>query len=141
MLAFVALLLVALVGVVGARWAYKKYQQKQNQEFRYEGAMGSPKAGFDEEVFKTSVLTDSVLSDVVEKHQLVQVWSMADATAAKERIKQKFQVKVDAGVVKVSYQDKDKGLAKAVLESVVNAYYKKVQGGQPAAPPSAPLSQ
>ncbi|MFK7909369.1 MAG: hypothetical protein AB8F34_02085 [Akkermansiaceae bacterium] len=129
-LALVALLLVALFGGAGAFWAYKKYKQKQNQEFRFEGSMGTAREGFDPKVFKAMILDQKVMSDTVAKHDLVSVWSVADEAAAVTKLQKKFSVSVSEGTVKVSYQDKDKDLAKAILESIVKAYYSKHQDGQ-----------
>ncbi len=136
MLSIVALLLVALVGGAGAFWAYKKYKQKQNREFRYEGTMGTAKENFDASQFKANILDDATMDATVEKHQLVSVWGVADSAAAKARLQEKFLIKVSDGVVKVSFQDKDKELAKSVLETVVNLYYKKVNAGRLSVPPS-----
>lgn len=130
-LAIVALLLVVLGtgGLFVGYKGYRKYQAKQNQEFRFEGTMGQARDGFDKEVFKKGILADELLDAVIEKHQLVELWGMGDAATAKAKINQKFIVKLDAMVVKVSYQDKNKDLAKAILQSIVNGYYAKMQGG------------
>ncbi|MCP5538103.1 MAG: hypothetical protein H7A51_17960 [Akkermansiaceae bacterium] len=141
----VAFILVVLggVGMFVAYKGYKKYKAKQNQEFRFEGTMGKAREGFDKEIFKQAVLSEDTLDKVVESHQLVDVWGVADAAAAKERIKQKFTVKLEAMVVKVTYQDKNKDLAQKILQSIVSSYYEKVKGisappSEPGAPPASP---
>ncbi len=127
MLAMVGLFLMILVGVGAAYWGVKKYRQRQNREYRCEAMMGSPKEGFDQELFRKVVLEDKVLEEVIEKHQLVGKWGLADVDAAKERIKKKFIVRNDGKQVKVSYQDHDKTIAEAVLKSIVASYNQKVK--------------
>lgn len=122
-ISIVALLFIALVGGAGAIWAYKKYKNKQNQEFRFQGTLGTANANFDEVAFKAVILDDSAMEAVVKKHQLVSVWGVSGVDAAKTILQQKFSVKVSEGSVNVTYQDKDKVLAKAVLETIVNNYF------------------
>ncbi len=99
--------------------------------------MGQVRDGFDKDVFKQAILTDELLDAVIEKHALVELWETGDTATAKAKIREKFIVKVDAMIVKVSYQDKNKELSKAVLQSIVNGYYAKVKGGKlPSAPPA-----
>ncbi len=132
MLAFVALLMVVIIGAGGAYWAIKKYRAQKNQEFLYEGKMGQAKEGFSIDVFEQQILSDDLLDQIIEEHQLVTVWGLADSAAAKEQIKQKFTIKLDGSEVKARYQDKDKVLAQKVLESIVKGYYLKLRGRQPA---------
>lgn len=141
MLALVALMLVGLVGLGGAYWAYKKYKQKQNQEFMYQGTMGTPREGFDAKVFKNSVLTDAVVSKLVEEHQLASKWQISEGDAM-QRVRDKFRVSTKEGKVTVSYQDKDKQLAKQVLEDIVRMYYERMRasGRMPVKPAPAPAA-
>ena len=136
----IAALLLVVLGIGGlfvGYKGYKKYKAKQNQEFRFEGTMGQVRDGFDKDVFKQAMLTDELLDAVIEKHALVELWETGDTATAKAKIREKFIVKVDAMIVKVSYQDKNKELSKAVLQSIVNGYYAKVKGGKlPSAPPA-----
>ena len=127
MLAFVALFLVVIVGAGAAYWAVKKYRAKQRQEYRFEGTMGQAKAGLDKAVFKEAMLPDVVLEKVIEEHQLVGVWKLDGVDAAKQRIREKFSVKVDELQVKVSFVDRDQVIAEKVLKSIVTAYYAKVK--------------
>ncbi len=136
MLSLVALLLVGAVGVTGAYWAYKKYRQKERQEFRFEFPMGNAMEGFDAKVFKSYILTDEVLDTVIKKNQLVSVWAVADEAAAKAIIREKFIVLIADGEVSVSYQGKDKDLSKAVLETIIDSYRAKLS-----APSSIPASE
>lgn len=143
MFAFVALFLVLIVGAGAAYWAVKKYKEKQRQEFRFEGTMGKAREGFDKEEFKTAVMADELLDQVIEKHQLLAVWGSNDTAAAKARLRTKFTITLEGQTVKVGYQDKNKELAKAVLQSIVQGYYEKVNGGRkvpstPSSPPAPP---
>ncbi|MBT8045403.1 MAG: hypothetical protein KJO79_10670 [Verrucomicrobiae bacterium] len=139
--AYAAICLVLLGGAgmyVGYK-GYKKYKAKQNQEFRYQGTMGKAREGFDKEKFKDSILADALIDQVIEDNRLLDAWGMTDAEAAKSRIREKFLVTVTAMEVKVSYQDKDKAIAKSILESIVNNYYKQAKPtGVPTANPSTP---
>ena len=119
MLAFVALLLVVVVGMSGTYWAYKKYRAKQRQEFRYEGKMMLKREGVDSETLKNSIISDAVLDRVIKDYDLVQTWGLADADAAKARIREKFHLKVVGLEVTISYQDRDKDLVKNLLEALV----------------------
>lgn len=131
MLAFVALLLIALVGGAGAYWAYKKYRQKQNQEFRLEGKMPfQVKPGALVEDVKKEILSDEVLDQVIEKHQLIEVWALADNEAARQRINEKFKVIIDGTEVKVTYQGKDKELTREILHSIANGFIEKARKRQ-----------
>jgi len=136
MLAFVALLMVVIVGAGGAYWAVKKYRAQKraaNQEFRFESKMGQAKEGFSIDAFKQQVLSDDLLDRIIEEHHLIDVWGVGDSAEAKERMKQNFIVGLVGSEVKVSYQDKSKELAQKILRSIVNGYFVKVQGRQPTA--------
>ena len=119
MLAFVALLLVVVVGMSGTYWAYKKYRAKQRQEFRYEGKMMLKREGVDSETLKNSIISDAVLDRVIKDYDLVQTWELADADAAKARIREKFQVKIVGLEVTISYQDRDEDLTQNLLKSLM----------------------
>ncbi len=121
MLAFVALLLVVVVGMGGTYWAYKKYRAKQRQEFRYEGKMMLKREGADAEAVKSSIISDAVLDRVIKDYDLVNTWGLADVDAAKARIRQKFQVGVSGLEVSISYQDRDKELAQNLLKALVQS--------------------
>ena len=138
MLTLVALMLVALVGGAGAFWAYKKYKdKKQDQEFQIEGTIKLTTDQFDLEVFKKMVLADTVLDKVVEKHQLVSVWGVADESAAKEEIKKKFKAFVQGDDLKVRYQDKDQDLAAEILKSMLSQYRESYPPGNGSVLPRA----
>lgn len=137
MLSIVALLLVAVVGGAGAFWAYKKYKQRQNQEYRYEGSVGTAKEGFDPAELKPVMLDETAMNAAIEKHKLVSAWGVAGEAEAKARLQEKFTVTFSAGVVKVGYQDKDPQLAKSILETVMKSYYERHQAGTAPATPSA----
>lgn len=119
MLAFVALLLVVVVGMSGAYWAYKKYRAKQRQEFRYEGKMMLKREGADPEALKKSMVSDAVLERVINDYDLVNTWELAHVDAAKARIREKFHVSVTGLEVRISYQDRDKELAHNLLKALV----------------------
>ena len=121
MLAFVALLLVVVVGMSGAYWAYKKYRAKQRQEFRYEGKMMLKREGADPEALKKSMISDAVLERVINDYDLVNTWELADVDAAKARIREKFHVGVTGLEVRISYQDRDKELAHNLLKALVQS--------------------
>ena len=136
MLSLVALMLVALVGGAGAYWAYKKYKdhtRQQGLEYQVEGSLAGTTDGFDPEVFKKQMLADIVLDAVVKKHELVSVWGVADASAAKAQLRQKFAVYIKDGKVTMRYQDKDKQLAESVLMTMFEIYREKyAPASQPA---------
>ncbi|BDS06128.1 hypothetical protein NT6N_11680 [Oceaniferula spumae] len=134
MYAIIALLLVVILGAAGGYWAVKKIRAKQNQEFRYEGKLTVVKEGVDPETFKMAVLTGDTLDETIEKHNLVAQWKLADAEAAKAKIKEKFIVKVSGLEVTLSYQDKDQALAKDILGTLMDSFYKRqkaMRGGAP----------
>lgn len=132
MLAIVALMLVALVGGAGAFWAYKKYKQKQSQEYQMEGTIKISSETFDLDGFKKMILADEVLDGVVEKHQLISAWGVADESAAKAQLKKKFTASINEGDLKVRYQDKDKELAASILKTMLALYREKYSPvGQP----------
>ncbi len=133
MLAFVALLLVVVVGMSGAYWAYKKYRAKQRQEFRYEGTMMLKREGADAEALRESMSSDAVLERVINDYDLVNRWELADVDAAKARIREKFHVSVTGLEVRISYQDRDKELAQNLLTALVQSVYSKSQPQLPAA--------
>jgi len=125
MYALIALLLVILIGAGGGYWAIKKIRAKQNQEFRYEGKLTLLEEGLDPIVFKKAVLSGSTLDDTIKKHDLLTRWGMTDVAAAKERITSKFSVKVEGLEVTLGYRDKDKILAKEILETLMKSFYAK----------------
>jgi hypothetical protein len=92
--------------------------------------MGTAKEGLDPVIFKSDILSETVMDATIEKHQLIKVWDVSDAAAAKAQLKEKFSVKIIDGAVKVGYQDKDKDLAKAILETIANTYYVKYKEAQ-----------
>lgn len=134
MYSLVALMLVILIGGAGAYWAVKKYRQKQRQEYRCEGKLTLSQGGVDAETFKKAVISGNTLDETVEKHSLVAKWNLADAEAAKARIVEKFTVRVEGMEVFIGYQDKDKHLAKAILETLMHSFYakEKAKHGLPA---------
>lgn len=128
MYALVALLLVILLGSAGGYWAIKKIRAKRyqaNQEYKYEGKLTLSREGMEAAVFEAAVLSGNTLDEAVEKHDLVNRWGLNDAEAAKLKIKEKFIVKVKGLEVSLSYQDKDKDLAKQILETLMNSFYAK----------------
>ena len=95
--------------------------------------MGQAREGFDKEVFKKEVLSDALLDQVIEKHQLIDVWGTGDSATARAKLRDKFLVKLEGMTVKVSYQDKDKDLAQSILQSIVLGYHAQFSptGGAP----------
>lgn len=130
MYALVALLLVVLVGAAGGYWAFNKIKDKRNQEFRYEGKITLLKEGADPLEFKDAVLADVTLENTIKEHDLVARWELADAQAAKAHIRQRFYAKVNGLEVTIGYQDKDKNLAKSILESLMKNFGQR-QGRAP----------
>lgn len=124
MYALIALLLVVLIGAGGGYWAVKKIRTKQNQEFRYEGKITLLKEGVDPAAFKSAVLTDTAMDHALQELDLVKRWELLDAEAAKARLRQKFSVKVEGVEVTIGYRDKDKNLAKEILENLMKSFAK-----------------
>ncbi len=123
----VFLVLLGGAGLYFGYKGYKKYKGKQNSELRCVATLGEAREGFDKEQFKDSVLTDGMLDFVIEKNGLLAAWGVPDAEAAKTRIREKFVITVEAGKVKASYQDKDKNLAKGVLQTILKRLYEMQQ--------------
>ncbi len=130
----VFLVLLGGVGLYVGYKGYKKYKAKQNQEIRYQVAVGKVQDGFNKEAFKNALLSDEMLEHVIEKNDLLAAWGMTDVEAAKSRIREKFHVTVEAMEVRVSYQDKDKDLAKRVLQTILDRM-KSSASAPPAARP------
>ena len=126
MLIVFTLLSVTLLGLAGSYWAYKKIQQKRHQEYRCEVFLPW-RAGFDAKKFKDFALTDDVLAKLIESNDLVQVWKVADAETAMVRVREKFKVQVVDAQIRLSYQDRDKELAKKILQGVLVAYQERVR--------------
>lgn len=128
-------ILLVLVGTGSLFVAYKgwrKYQAKQNQEFRFEGTVGNASQGFQLDVFRQYLLTDEVLNPVIEELNLVNEWEMSDVETAKRRIREKFNVRLENAQVKVSYQDKNKEIAHNVLKAIIKHYRERLQEAQKA---------
>ena len=123
-LAIAAVLLVILGagGMYTLYKGYKKYRAEQRKEYRFEGKLGTVSEGFDVEGFKKQILADEHLNQVIEAHDLVNLWEVDDAGAAKKRIREKFTVQVDGVTLKVSYRDRDKDTAHVILQSIVKSY-------------------
>ena len=121
-LAIAALLMVVLGagGLFVGYKGYKKFQAKQNQEFRYEGKITIARAGIEADAIKQGMLSEALLNKIVAHHNLVSVWGLDSPEAAKEKIRQKFGVKVVGLEATLTYQDKNKELAKTMLETIVN---------------------
>jgi len=120
-LTLVALVLIALVGLGGAFWGYKKYKQRRalaNREYRYEGAIWKAKEGFDYQSVKGKILNDTLLNDVIASNDLVSKWGLEDVDAAKDRIRERFTIKVVDSKVVIGYRDKDKEIAEKVLKAI-----------------------
>ncbi|MGB2402593.1 MAG: hypothetical protein ACPIA7_04200 [Akkermansiaceae bacterium] len=126
-LAAILLLVIGSGGLFVAYKGYKRYQARQNQEFRYEGTMGKAAAGFQLEAFKRHLLSDDALEHVIKEQKLIDVWGLDDMDAAKIHIRGKFDVKLENAEVKVSYQDRDKQTAHDVLKAIVQRHYEKLQ--------------
>lgn len=136
MYASIGLMLVIILGAAGAYWGIKKFRQKQNQEFRYEGTLTAARDGVDAKLFKTSVLTDEVMAEAIVKHDLINRWALTDEEAAKARLKEKFSVRVNGLEVTLGYQDKDKELAKEVLNTLMGSFYEKAKAQRGGSAPS-----
>jgi len=135
MLIVFALVSVVLLGLAGSYWAYKKIQQKRNQEYRFEATMDFWE-GFEAKKFKDFALADDVLVKVIESNDLVNVWEVADTETAMVRVREKFKVRVGDAQIRVSYQDRDKEMAHKILKDVIGSYQEKVRalrGGNPTA--------
>lgn len=118
-------ILLVLVGTGSLFIAYKgyrKYQAKQNQEYRFEGTMGNAPQGFELDIFRQYLLADEVLNPVIEELNLINEWDLNDMESAKRRIREKFNVRLENVQVKVSYQDKSKDLAHNVLNAIIKHY-------------------
>jgi len=118
-LIYAALLLVAVVGAGGAYWGIKKYRAKQRQEFRFEGKMMLEKEGADPEAIKNSIISDTVLDRVIKDYDLVSAWGLTGVDAAKSQIRNKFLVRVEGLEISLTYQDRDKDLAKNLLKALL----------------------
>lgn len=129
-LAAVLLLVLGTGGLFVAYKGYKRYQARQNQEFRYEGTMGKAAEGFQIEAFKRHLLRDDALEHVIKENKLIEVWGLENMEDAKIRIRAKFDVKLENAEVKVSYQDKDKQTAHDVLKAIVQRHYEKLQASK-----------
>ncbi len=129
-LAAVLLLVLGAGGLFVAYKGYKRYQARQNQEFRYEGTMGKAAEGFQIEAFKRHLLRDDALEHVIKENKLIEVWGLENMEDAKIRIRAKFDVKLENAEVKVSYQDKDKQTAHDVLKAIVQRHYEKLQASK-----------
>ena len=129
-LAAVLLLVLGAGGLFVACKGYKRYQARQNQEFRYEGTMGKAAEGFQIEAFKRHLLRDDALEHVIKENKLIEVWGLENMGDAKIRIRAKFDVKLENAEVKVSYQDKDKQTAHDVLKAIVQRHYEKLQASK-----------
>ncbi len=126
-LAAVLLLVLGSGGLFVAYKGYKKYQARQNQEFRYEGTMGKAAEGFQVEAFKRHLLKDDALEHVITEQKLIDLWGLDDMEAAKIRIRAKFEVELENAEVKVSYQDKNKQIAHDILKAIVQRHYEQLQ--------------
>jgi hypothetical protein len=126
-LAAVLLLVLGSGGLFVAYKGYKKYQARQNQEFRYEGTMGKAAEGFQVEAFKRHLLKDDALEHVITEQKLIDLWGLDDMEAAKIRIRAKFEVELENAEVKVSYQDKSKQIAYDILKAIVQRHYEQLQ--------------
>lgn len=131
-LAAVLLLILGSGGLFVAYKGYKKYQARQNQEFRYEGSMGKAAEGFQLEAFKRHLLRDDAIEHVIKEQKLIDLWGLEDIEEAKIRIRSKFDVKLDNAEVKVSYQDKNKQTAHDILKAIVQRYYEQLQAAEKA---------
>jgi hypothetical protein len=129
MLIVFALVSVVLVGLAGSYWAYKKIQQKRNQEYRFEAKMNFWE-GFEVNKFRAFVLTDDTLVKVIESNDLVDFWEVADTETAMFRMREKFKVRVVEMQIRVSFQDRDKEMAQKVLHDLMGAYQEKVKAVQ-----------
>ncbi len=129
-LAAVLLLILGTGGLFVAYKGYKKYQARQNQEFRYEGTMGKPSEGFQLDAFKRHLLRDDVLEHVIVEHKLQGAWGLNDAEAAKIRMRSKFDVRLVDAEVKVSYRDKNQEIAHNILKAIVQRYYEQLKAGE-----------
>jgi len=127
MYAAIGLMLVIIIGAAGAYWGIKKFRQKQNQEYRYEGTLTAAREGVDAKLFKASVLTEEVLSETIAKHDLINKWELPDEDATKAKLKEKFTVKVKGLEVTLGYQDKDKVLAKDILNTLMASFYEQAK--------------
>ena len=126
-LAAVLLLVLGSGGLFVAYKGYKKYQARQNQEFRYEGTMGKAAEGFQVEAFKRHLLKDDALEHVITEQKLIDLGGLDDMEAAKIRIRAKFEVELENAEVKVSYQDKSKQIAHDILKAIVQRHYEQLQ--------------
>ncbi|MDG1357949.1 MAG: hypothetical protein P8P36_07130 [Akkermansiaceae bacterium] len=129
-LAAVLLLILGTGGWIVAYKGYKKYQARQNQEFRYEGTMGKPAQGFQLDAFKRHLLRDDAIEHVIVEQKLVDAWGLDDLEAAKIRMRSKSDVNLVNAELKVSYQDKNKQIAHDILKAIVQRYYEQLQAAE-----------
>ena len=94
------------------------------------------KVGAQPEEVEREILTDELLDQVIEEHQLLKVWDMPDNESAKARIRQKFRVFIDGAEVRVTYQDKDKELTQSILHSIANGFIDRMRKAHLSAPES-----
>ena len=134
--AMIILVGVVFLGLGGSYWAYKKIQAKRNQEYRYEGSLPI-RDGFDVQEFRSVILSDKILDQVIDINNLVDFWDMESAEMAKNRLREKFKTRVEGQRVYVSYQDHDKEMAQMILVTFVEACQVK-QGSRQKGPPISP---
>lgn len=128
MLSLVALLLVVLLGVGVGGWAIKKYRQKQRQEMQCSLTREITAGSVDQDKLSKAILNEKSLDQIISDQNLVSEWSLGDAAAAKERIRQKFQVTVKGTELTLSFRDKDGDRARQILEALLKNYSSASQG-------------
>lgn len=141
-LAIAAILLVVLGagGLLVGYKGYKKYRAQQNQEFRYEGKITLTRPGIEADSIKEGMLAEGLLDIIVEHYNLVSVWGLDSPEAAKDKIRKKFGVKIIGSEASLTYQDKDKDLAKTLLKTIVNQG-RNILPANPVEPTTAPAAK
>lgn len=109
---------------------YKKYKAEKTKEFRYESKMGQISGNFDAEAFKKEILSDDILDEVIKEQNLVDSWDLDEAVLAKQRIREKFIVKLENNTVKASFQDPNKDICHNVLKSILEKFSMKVRAAR-----------
>ena len=125
LLGLIALLGVLALGIGGGYWAYKKIQQKKNQEIACRVTI-SVSDQFNVEKFKGIMLSDDIVNVVVKQNDLVAFWHLSDVQEARSRVRSKFSASLNDKGLLISYQGKNREKTEAVLKSMLNEYQKKI---------------
>ncbi len=107
----------------------KKWRAKQTQEIQASMIFSlkvPARTNTDEliEYEKSVFLRDEAVMHVIKTHSLDSRWQLPQDEAI-ARVKAKFSMSLDSGQasgVKISYQDRDRDVAKTVLAGLIDAY-------------------